>query len=77
MIEGFSLINLTDLCSNSHNGESKYSDYWNNYIYAELEYPEYRKSKFYYERGFLMQSPINQISNVNDDNYISIISIRI
>jgi hypothetical protein len=72
MIEGFSLINLTDLCSNSYNGEAKYG---NNYVHMELEYPEYRKSKFYYERGFLMQSPINQISNVNDDNFVSIISI--
>jgi hypothetical protein len=74
MVEGFFLINLTDLCSNSHNGESEFSDY---YLYTEFEYPEYRKSKFYYERGFLMQSPINQISNINNDNYISIISIRI
>jgi hypothetical protein len=67
MTEGFSLcLFLTrDLCTNSFNGLS-----WDFDIFADIEYPERKNSKSYYEIDFIIFAPINAISSGIEERVI-------
>jgi hypothetical protein len=62
MIEGFSLINVRDLCANSCNGIHYSID-----LSIEVEYPDHLKDRIYYERDFKMSMLANFISGSTDN----------
>jgi hypothetical protein len=64
MIEGFSLINVRDLCANSCNGTR-----WSKSISLEIEFPEYRKGDYYFEKDFNMLSSTHNILINTDDTW--------